>query len=148
MNGISVVHLDNLKKINAFSRGGLSQPSLAFAVFVHPELHNELLMEDRQGEGSIDLFTRERKNSLKLDAKASGHKVYLGTEEGEMEQYAAKTMLIESGETQTIQSGNDHILTVENSHSLHTEKKQIEHKAKTDIREIGSAPHCPIVPVA
>jgi len=96
---------------------------------------NELLMEDRKGEERIDLFTRERKNSLKLDAKASGHKVYLGTEEGEMEQYAAKTMLIESGDSQTVQSGNDHILTIENSHSLHTEKKQIEFKAKTDIRK-------------
>ncbi len=74
---------------------------------------NELLMEDRKGEERIDLFTRERKNSLKLDAKASGHKVYLGTEQGEMEQYAAKTMLIESGDSQTVQSGNDHILTVE-----------------------------------
>ncbi|VAW94455.1 hypothetical protein MNBD_GAMMA21-2127 [hydrothermal vent metagenome] len=95
---------------------------------------NELLMEDRKGEERIDLFTRERKNSLKLDAKSGKHKIYLGTEEGEMEQYAAKTMLIESGDTQTIQSGNDHILTVENSHSLHTEKKQIEYKAKTDIR--------------
>ena len=95
---------------------------------------NELLMEDRKGEERIDLFTRERKNSLRLDAKASGHKVYLGTEEGEMEQYAAKTMLIESGDSQTVQSGNDHILTIENSHSLHTEKKQIEFKAKTDIR--------------
>ncbi len=96
---------------------------------------NELLMEDRKGEERIDLFTRERKNSLRLDAKSSGHKVYLGTEEGEMEQYAAKTMLIESGDSQTVQSGNDHILTIENSHSLHTEKKQIEFKAKTDIRK-------------
>lgn len=95
---------------------------------------NELLMEDRKGEERIDLFTRERKNSLKLDAKTTGHKIYLGTEEGEMEQYAAKTMLIESGDSQTVQSGNDHILTIENSHSLHTEKKQIEFKAKTDIR--------------
>ena len=95
---------------------------------------NELLMEDYIDKERIDLFTRERKNSLRLDAKADGHKVYLGTEEGEMEQYAAKTMLIESGDTQTVQSGNDHILTIENSYSLHTEKKQIEYKAKTDIR--------------
>ena len=95
---------------------------------------NELLMEDRKGEERIDLFTRERKNSLRLDAKSGKHKVYLGSDEGEMEQYAAKTMLIESGDSQTVQSGNDHILTIENAHSLHTEKKQIEYKAKTDIR--------------
>lgn len=96
---------------------------------------NELLMEDRKGEERIDLFTRERKNSLRLDAKSEGHKIYLGSEEGEMEQYAAKTMHIESGDSQMVQSGNDHILTIENSHSLHTEKKQIEFKAKTDIRK-------------
>ena len=96
---------------------------------------NELFMEDRQGEERIELFTREKKNQLSLDAKQSGHKIYLATEEGEMEQYAAKTMLIESGDTQTVQSGKDHILTVENRQYLTTKNKQIEFKAATDIRQ-------------
>ena len=95
---------------------------------------NELLMEDRKGAERIDLFTREKKNILTLDARAGGHHVYLGSEEGEMEQYAAKTMHIESGDSMTIQSGNDHILTIENAHSLMTNNKEIEFKAKTDIR--------------
>jgi len=96
---------------------------------------NELLMEDRKGEERIDLFTRLKKNILTLDAKAGEHHIYLGTEEGEMEQYAAKTMQIESGDSMTIQSGNDHIITVENAHSLMTNNKEIEFKAKTDIRQ-------------
>ena len=96
---------------------------------------NELLMEDRKGEERLELFTREKKNHLALDAKQDKHKIYLASEEGEMEQYAAKTMLIESGDTQTVQSGKDHILTIENRQYLTTKNKQIEFKAATDIRQ-------------
>lgn len=96
---------------------------------------NELIMEDRKGEERTELFTREKKNNLSLDANQSGHKIYLASEEGEMEQYAAKTMLIESGDTQTVQSGKDHILTIENRQFLTTKNQQIEFKAATDIRQ-------------
>lgn len=96
---------------------------------------NELFMEDRKGEERTELFTREKKNNLSLDAKQGKHKVYLASEEGEMVQYADKTMLIESGDTQTVQSGKDHILTIENRQYLTTKNKQIEFKAATDIRQ-------------
>lgn len=95
---------------------------------------NELLMEDREGEERTELFTRERKNILTLDANAEGHQVRLATEEGEMEHYAAKTMLMESGDSQTVQSGNDHIVTVENAQRLMTKNKEVEIQAATDIR--------------
>ncbi len=95
---------------------------------------NELLMEDRKGEERTELFTRERKNILTLDANAEGHKVRLATEEGDMEHYAAKTMLVESGDSQTVQTGNDHIVTVENAQRLMTKNKEVEVQAATDIR--------------
>ncbi|ABA90056.1 type VI secretion system needle syringe protein TssI [Syntrophotalea carbinolica DSM 2380] len=95
---------------------------------------NELLMEDRQGQEKIELFTAERKNILTLDANSDGHKVRLATEEGKMEIAACKTMLIESGDTQTVQSGNDHIVTVENSQRMMTRNKEIAYQAATDFR--------------
>ena len=95
---------------------------------------NELFMEDREGEERTELFTRERKNILTLDANAEGHKVRLATEEGDMEHYAAKTMLVESGDSQTVQAGNDHIVTVENAQRLMTKNKEVEVQAATDIR--------------
>jgi len=95
---------------------------------------NELLMEDRQGQERIELFTAGRKNILALDANRDGHKVRLATEEGEMEISACKTMLIESGDTQTVQSGNDHIVTVENAQRMMTRNKEIAYQAATDFR--------------
>ncbi len=95
---------------------------------------NELLMEDMKGKERIDLFTKDKKNILSLDAKASGHVVKLATEEGKMEIYAAKTILTESGDTHTMESGNDHIVTIENSQKLMTKNKEIEHQAATDIK--------------
>ena len=95
---------------------------------------NELLMEDMKGKERIDLFTKDQKNILSLNAKSEGHVVRLATEEGEMEIYAAKTILTESGDTHTMESGNDHIVTVENSQKLMTKKKEIEYQAATDIK--------------
>ncbi len=95
---------------------------------------NELLMEDRKGQERIELFTRDRNNLLNLDAKADGHKVRLATLEGEMEIYAAKTMLKESGDTHSTVAGDNHLITVENNQRLSTKNKAIELQAATDIR--------------
>jgi len=94
---------------------------------------NELLMEDLKGKERIELFTKDKKNILTLDANSDGHMVRLATEEGKMEIYAAKTILTESGDTHTMESGNDHIVTVENSQKLMTKNKEIEYQAATDI---------------
>ncbi len=95
---------------------------------------NELVMDDLVKQERIELFTANRKNILTLDANAEGHKVRLATEEGEMEIFAKKTLLVESGDTQTVQAGNDHIVTVENAQRLMTRNKEIEFQAATDFR--------------
>lgn len=95
---------------------------------------NELLLEDRKGEERIELFTRERKNLLSLDAKTGSHKVRLATAEGAMEVQAAKSIHLESGETHSTTSGNDHLITVENQQQLATKKAGIDLQAATDIR--------------
>lgn len=95
---------------------------------------NELLMEDRKGEERVELFTRDKKNIISLDANANGHKVRLATEEGDMEIYAAKTMLMESGSSQTVQIGKDHVVVVENAQRLMTKNKEISMQAATDLR--------------
>lgn len=95
---------------------------------------NELLMEDRAGREKTELFTRERKNILSLDADRDGHQVRLASEEGEMELYAAKTLLFESGDTQSVEVGNDQIVTVENAQRLMTRNGEIAQQAATDIR--------------
>ncbi|MDY6848841.1 MAG: type VI secretion system tip protein TssI/VgrG [Thermodesulfobacteriota bacterium] len=95
---------------------------------------NELLMDDRDGKEKTELFTRERKNILSLDADRDGHRVRLASEEGEMEVYAAKTMLLESGDSQFVEVGKDQIVTVENAQRLMTRTGEIEQQAATDIR--------------
>lgn len=95
---------------------------------------NELLLEDRKGEERIELFTRERKNLVSLDAKAGNHKVRLATAEGVMEAQAAKSIHLESGDTHSTISGNDHLITVEHSQQLATKKAGIDLQAATDIR--------------
>lgn len=95
---------------------------------------NELLMDDRTGREKTELFTRERKNILSLDADRDGHRVRMASEEGEMELYAAQTLLFESGDTQSVEVGNDQIVTVENSQRLMTRNGAIEQQAATDIR--------------
>ncbi|ALC17969.1 Rhs element Vgr protein [Desulfuromonas soudanensis] len=94
---------------------------------------NELLMDDRRGKEKVELFTAERKNLLALDADSEGHRVRLASEEGTMELFAAKTLLLDSGETQTVEAGGDHIVTVENAQRLMTKNKEIELQAATDI---------------
>ena len=95
---------------------------------------NELFMEDRKGQEKVELFTRDKLNILTLDANEEGHHIRLATEEGEMEQYAKKTMLLECGDSQTVQSGNDHQIIVQNSQQLMTKNKEIEMHAATDIK--------------
>lgn len=95
---------------------------------------NELLLEDRKGQERIELFTRERKNLLNLDAKAGSHKVRLATAEGTMEVQAAKSLQLESGDTHSTTSGNDHLITVENKQQLATKKAGIDLQAASDIR--------------
>ncbi|MHB8713922.1 MAG: type VI secretion system tip protein TssI/VgrG [Trichloromonadaceae bacterium] len=95
---------------------------------------NELLLEDRKGQERIELFTRERKNLLNLDAGSAGHKVRLATAEGTMEVQAAKSLHLESGDTHSTTSGNDHLITVENMQQLATKKAGIDLQAATDIR--------------
>lgn len=95
---------------------------------------NELLQEDRKGQERIELFTRERKNLLNLDAKAGSHKVRLATAEGTMEVQAAKSLHLESGDTHSTTCGNDHLITVENRQQLATKKAGIDLKAASDIR--------------
>lgn len=95
---------------------------------------NELCMDDRIDQEKVDLFTAEQKNILTLDASKDAHKVRLATEEGKMEIYAAKTMLIESGDSQNVQVGKDHIVTVENAQQLMTRNKEISLQAATDIQ--------------
>ncbi len=95
---------------------------------------NELVMDDRKNREKTELFTRDRRNVLTLDAERDGHRVRLASEEGEMEVYAAKTLLLESGDTHSVQSGNDHLVTVENAQRLMTRNGTIEQQAATDIR--------------
>ncbi len=95
---------------------------------------NELRMEDRIEQEKIDLFTAEEKNILTLDATKDAHKIRLATEEGKMEIFARKTMLIESGDSQTVQVGKDHLVTVENAQQLMTRNQEISMQAATDIR--------------
>jgi len=93
---------------------------------------NELFMEDRRGFEKTELFTRDRKNILTLDANQEGHVVRLATEEGEMEQYAKKTMHLESGDSQTIECGNDREELIKNSQQLMTKNEHIESHSATD----------------
>ncbi len=93
---------------------------------------NELLMEDRRGFEKTELFTRDRKNILTLDANQEGHVVRLATEEGEMEQYAKKTMHLESGDSQTVECGNDREELIKNSQQLMTKNEHIESHSATD----------------
>ncbi len=95
---------------------------------------NELCMDDRIDQEKIDLFTAERKNILTLDATRDAHKIRLATEEGKLEIFAKKTMLIESGDSQTVQVGKDHLVTVENAQQLMTRNQEISMQAATDIR--------------
>ena len=95
---------------------------------------NELFMEDRRGQEKVELFTRDKLNILTLDANEEGHHIRLATEQGEMEQYAKKTMLLESGDSQTVQSGNDHQVIVQNAQQLMTKNKDITMHAATDIK--------------
>ncbi len=94
---------------------------------------NELLMDDRKGKEKIELFTRERKNVLTLDANQEGHHVRLATEEGELEAFAGKSMTFNSGDSQQVQVGRDHLVTVENRQQLMTRNQEIELKAATDV---------------
>jgi type VI secretion system secreted protein VgrG len=95
---------------------------------------NELCMEDRKGFEKTELFTRDRKNILTLGANQEGHVVRLATEEGEMEQYAKKTMLVESGDSQTVECGNNREELIKNSQQLMTKNEHIESHAATDTR--------------
>lgn len=95
---------------------------------------NELLLDDREGKEKIELFTRERKNCLTLDADQEGHRVRLASDEGEMIIEAGRTLLIESGETQTVESGADHLVTVEGAQRLLTRQGEIAVQAATDLR--------------
>ncbi len=94
---------------------------------------NELLMDDMQNQEKIDLFTKDKKNILSLDANSEGHKVQLRTEEGEAEIFAAKTMNFESGDSYTLQTGNDQIVTVENRYQLLTKNKDITYQSAANI---------------
>jgi len=94
---------------------------------------NELLMEDRAANERIDLFTRDKDNILSLSANNEGHHIRLATEQGEMEIYADKSLLLESGDSHTIQSGNEHLVTIKNNQHLVTKNKEIEQQAATDI---------------
>ena len=95
---------------------------------------NELSMKDRKGLERVDLFTRDKKNILTLDAHEEGNSIRLATEEGDMLNYAKKTMLLESGDTQTVQVGNDHNVLVKNKQTLITKNKKIEMQSATDIK--------------
>ena len=95
---------------------------------------NELCMDDRVNQEKIDLFTAQQKNILTLDANKGAHQVRLASEEGKMELYAQKTILIESGDSQNVQVGKDHIVTVENAQKLMTRNKEISLQAATDIQ--------------
>ncbi|MFV1983376.1 MAG: type VI secretion system Vgr family protein [Thiohalomonadales bacterium] len=94
---------------------------------------NELLMEDRKSNERIDLFTKDKNNILTLSANENGHNIRLATVKGEMEIYADKTLLIESGDSYSIQSGNEHIVVVKNNQQLVTKNKEIEQQSATDI---------------
>ena len=94
---------------------------------------NELVMEDRAGQERIELFTRDRKNVLRLDAKSDGHEVRLATDEGDMQVYAGKNMLIEAGADQTVQVGGKQEITVEDSQRVLTKKGELEFQAATDL---------------
>ncbi len=95
---------------------------------------NELAMEDRRGFEKTEMFTRDRKNILTLDANQEGHSIRLATEEGEMEQYAKKTMHFESGDSQTVECGNDREELIKNSQQLMTKNEFIKSHAATDTQ--------------
>jgi len=94
---------------------------------------NELSMEDRVMKEQIDLFTRDKDNILTLSADNDGHFIRMATEKGEMEIFAKKTLLVETGDSHTIQSGNDHVVDVKNNQQLVTKNHEIEQQAATDI---------------
>jgi len=94
---------------------------------------NELEMDDTIDKEKIDLFTRDKKNILTLDATKDNHKVRLATEQGAMEIKAAKTLMVESEDSQFVKCGKDHSIFVENRQRLMTKNKEIRQTAKTDI---------------
>ncbi|RFA29862.1 hypothetical protein CAI21_08490 [Alkalilimnicola ehrlichii] len=94
---------------------------------------NELVMDDRLGEERIELFTRDRENILTLDATEGAHKLRMASEKGDVELYAGRNMLIESGENQTVEVGADQDITVEQSQRLMTKEGEIEYQAATDF---------------
>ncbi len=94
---------------------------------------HELLMEDRRGEERIELFTRERRNRLVLDAKEDGQRVELACEEGEMVLRAGRQMLAECGGDQTTEVGGSHRVVVEGSQTLVTKNEGIELAAGTEL---------------
>lgn len=94
---------------------------------------NELTMDDQQGKEKIELFTRDRKLSLSLDATAQQNQVSLVTEEGDMKLHAGKSMAVEAGGNQAVSVGKDHTVTVGNAQRLVTKKAGISHDAATDL---------------
>ena len=95
---------------------------------------NELLMDDAKDQERVSLFTKSKANILDLSAEKDRHKISLVSEKGDMYIKAAKTMLLESGDTTTQEAGNDHEVYVENNQRLLTRNKDIEVQAATDIR--------------
>ncbi len=94
---------------------------------------NELTMDDQQGKEKIELFTRDRKLSLSLDATAQQNQVRLATEEGDMKLHAGKGMVVEAGGNQDVSVGKDYTVTVGNAQRLVTKKAGISFDAATDL---------------
>lgn len=95
---------------------------------------NELLMEDQKDAECIALFTREKQNSLCLDARKNKNKIRLATEKGKMTILAKKALHHKSGDTHSHRVGEDHKITVENAIRLSTQTQDITYQAQTDIQ--------------
>ncbi|MGB1465267.1 MAG: type VI secretion system Vgr family protein [Alcanivorax nanhaiticus] len=94
---------------------------------------NELLMEDRAGEESIELFTRDRQNRLSLDARADAQQVTLESIDGDMTIRAGSNMTTEVGGSQTWQVGEDQTITVTRDLKLMTQEGEVELQAGSDL---------------
>ena len=90
-------------------------------------------MEDRAGEESIELFTRDRQNRLSLDARADAQQVTLESIDGDMTIRAGSNMTTEVGGSQTWQVGEDQTITVTRDLKLMTQEGEVELQAGSDL---------------
>ena len=94
---------------------------------------NELLMEDKTGEERVELFTRDRRNRLALDAAEDEQQVTLESRDGDFKAYAGQNMSWEAGRDHSVDVGRDQTVTIHRDQRLLTREGMISLKAAEDI---------------